>query len=61
VEGFGSIAAAAIAMGNGTPGQPQAWKAVEPWYRPTRFYDHDPRYAIIPREAGSAPPEGDPR
>ena len=61
VEGFGSIAAAAIAMGNGAPGQPQAWKALEPWYRATRIYDHDPRYAIIPREAVSAPPEGDPR
>lgn len=56
VEGYGSIAAAAIAMGNGAPGQPQAWKVVEPWFRATRFHDHDPRYAIVPRAVPAAAP-----
>ncbi|MFM8984829.1 MAG: hypothetical protein ACKONH_01980, partial [Planctomycetia bacterium] len=56
VEGYGSIAAAAIAMGNGAPGQLQAWKVVEPWFRATRFHDHDPRYAIVPRAVPAAAP-----
>lgn len=49
VEGYGSIAAASIAMSNAAPGQASAWSVVAPWHTHTVYYHHDPRYAIIPR------------
>jgi hypothetical protein len=49
VEGYGSIAAAAIAMIANTSGGSTAWNTVRPWHASTRYYDHDPRWAIIPR------------
>jgi hypothetical protein len=49
VEGYGSIAAAALAMANGASDQALAWKVVLPWYENCAYLTHDPRYAIIPR------------
>jgi hypothetical protein len=49
VEGYGSISAGAIAMANGVGGASTAWTAVQPWHTASAFYDHDPRWAIIPR------------
>lgn len=49
VEGYGAIAAAAIAFANGVSNQMSAWNAVVPWYAKTSYLSHDPRYAIIPR------------
>lgn len=49
VEGYGAIAAAAIAMANAAPDQRAAWTVVKPWSENTVYFHHDPRYAIIPR------------
>ena len=49
VEGYGAIAAAAIASSNGSPDQAAAWRVVAPWSRSTYYFNHDPRYAIVPR------------
>jgi hypothetical protein len=49
-EGYGSIAAASIAMAGDGRLQTGAWGAIKAWHHATKYYDHDPRYAIIPRE-----------
>ncbi|HLO94340.1 MAG TPA: hypothetical protein VK195_08480 [Burkholderiaceae bacterium] len=49
VEGYGAIAVAAIASANGHPDQAAAWSVVGPWSRNTYYFNHDPRYAIVPR------------
>lgn len=49
VEGYGPIAAAALAVANGADGQAAAWRVVLPWYDNCQFFSHDPRYAIVPR------------
>lgn len=49
VEGYGAIAVAAIALANGHPDQAAAWRVVGPWSRYTRYFNYDPRYAILPR------------
>jgi hypothetical protein len=49
VEGYGSIAAAAIASAHGATGQSAAWSVLTPWHRGSVYYSHDPRYAILPR------------
>ncbi len=49
VEGYGAIAAAAIAMANAAPDQHNAWSVVKPWSQNTAYFHHDPRYAILPR------------
>lgn len=49
VEGYGSISAAAIAMVSGSTGADSAWAVVEPWHSSTVYYNHDPRWAILPR------------
>lgn len=49
MEGYGSIAAAAVASANSAPQQASAWTALMPWYRGSVYYNHDPRYAILPR------------
>ncbi len=49
VDGYGSMAAAAIAMSNGVAGQSSAWAVISPWQSATFYYNHDPRYAILPR------------
>ena len=49
VEGYGAIAVAAIASANGSPDQAAAWRVVGPWSRNTYYFNHDPRYAIVPR------------
>ena len=48
-EGYGSIAASALAMANGESLQQEAWSVVGPWQRATAYYNHDPRYAVLPR------------
>jgi hypothetical protein len=48
-EAYGSIAATAIAMSNSAANQDAAWAFVEQYHRLAPFYNHDPRYAIIPR------------
>lgn len=49
VEGYGAIAVAAIASANGHPDQAASWSVVGPWSRNTYYFNHDPRYAIVPR------------
>ncbi len=49
VEGYGAIAVAAIAATNGSTDQAAAWRVVGPWSRSTYYFNHDPRYAIVPR------------
>lgn len=49
VEGYGAIAVAAIAMANGHPNQGSAWNVVGGWSKNTYYFNHDPRYAILPR------------
>lgn len=49
VEAYGSIAAAAIAIANTATGSGSAWGVIDDWHAGTVYYNHDPRYAIIPR------------
>jgi hypothetical protein len=49
VETYGPISAAAIAMSNGAPGQTKAWSFAAAYHQNTKYYNHDPRYAMIPR------------
>ena len=49
-EAYGSISAAAIAISNGASGAATAWQVVKPWHAGTTYYDHDPRWALIPRK-----------
>jgi hypothetical protein len=49
VEGYGSISAAAIAMTASASDGPSAWSIVRRWHLATALYDHDPRWAIVPR------------
>lgn len=49
MESYASIAVAAIAMANGAIAQEGAWNFVAPYYQSSVYYDHDQRYAIIPR------------
>ena len=49
MENYGVIAAAALSMSSGAPGGASARTFVSPWYSASVYYNHDPRYAIIPR------------
>ena len=49
LEGYGTIAASAIAMTAGAPDGAAAWTAVQPWHAGSIYYSYDPRWAIIPR------------
>lgn len=49
VELYGTLAAAAIAMSTNAPNRGVAWNFVAPYHANTVYYNHDPRYAIIPR------------
>lgn len=48
-ESYSSVAAAAIAMSNGFPGQIEAWAYNAPHHQATTTYEMDPRFSIIPR------------
>lgn len=49
LEGYGTIASAAIAMSNSSSGQSSAWAAISAWTQNSFYFNHDPRYAILPR------------
>jgi hypothetical protein len=49
IEGYGAVAAMAIAMSNGAPGQSAAWAYHGPIHEKTVHYTSDPRFAVIPR------------
>lgn len=49
MEGYSSISAAAVAMANGVPQQVAAWAFIQPYHQNSYYYNHDPRYAIVPR------------
>lgn len=49
MEGYSSISAAAVAMANGVPQQAAAWAFIQPYHQNSYYYNHDPRYAIVPR------------
>lgn len=49
VELYGSIAAAAIASANTSQNQGAAWATIAPWHNASTYYNHDPRFAIVPR------------
>lgn len=49
VEGYGSIAAAAIAMSDTAQGAQAGWSVIQPWHAGSYYYNHDPRYAITRR------------
>ena len=49
MEDYASIASAAIAMSHGVPGQAAAWAYNKPIHQNSLYYNHDPRFAIVPR------------
>ena len=49
MENYGVIAASALSMSVGALGGARARDFVRPWYQNSVYFNHDPRYAIIPR------------
>jgi hypothetical protein len=49
MDNYAAIATAALAMSSKHPSGNSAWNFIRPWAENTLYYNHDPRYAIIPR------------